>query len=47
MLAAFRWMVQKNPTTGVVEWRGGFKAVKGSLESHRTGADACDSGYKQ
>ena len=28
MLAAFRWMVQKNETTGLIEWRGGFKAVK-------------------
>ena len=28
MLAAFRWLVQKNPTTGAVEWRGGFKAVR-------------------
>jgi hypothetical protein len=28
MLAAFRWMVQRNPKTGLVEWRGGFKAVK-------------------
>jgi hypothetical protein len=28
MLAAFRWLVQKNPKTGAVEWRGGFKAVR-------------------
>jgi hypothetical protein len=28
MLAAFRWLVQQNPKTGAIEWRGGFKAVK-------------------
>ncbi len=28
MLAAFRWMVTINPTTGLAEWRGGFAAVK-------------------
>jgi hypothetical protein len=28
MLAAFRWMVQPNPKTGLAEWRGGSKAVK-------------------
>lgn len=28
MLAAFRWMVAINPTTGLAEWRGGFSAVK-------------------
>ena len=28
MLAAFRWMVTINPTTGLAEWRGGFSAVK-------------------
>ena len=28
MLAAFRWMVEINSTTGLAEWRGGFLAVK-------------------
>lgn len=27
ILAAFRWMVEVNPKTGVVGWRGGFDAV--------------------
>jgi hypothetical protein len=28
MLAAFRWLVQVNPKSGSVEWRGGFRTVK-------------------
>lgn len=28
ILAAFRWMVETNPKTGSLRWRGGFKAVK-------------------
>jgi hypothetical protein len=28
MLAAFRWMVEINPTTELAEWRGGFSAVQ-------------------
>ncbi len=27
MLAAFRWMVEANPTTGKLRWKGGFKRV--------------------
>jgi hypothetical protein len=28
MLAAFQWMVQENPKSGLMEWRGGFSNVK-------------------
>ncbi len=28
MLAAFRWMVEINPTTGLAQWREGFSAVR-------------------
>jgi hypothetical protein len=28
MLAAFRWMVEEDPNTGVLQWRGGFRNVK-------------------
>jgi hypothetical protein len=27
MLAAFRWMVEEDPETGLYRWRGGFNAV--------------------
>lgn len=37
MLAAFRWMVEINPTTGLAEWRGGFSAVKALW--NKTGAE--------
>lgn len=28
MLAAFRWLVHQDPTSGLVQWRGGFKGVR-------------------
>jgi hypothetical protein len=36
ILAAFRWMVEDNPKTGQVGWRGGFKAVLNRW--HETGS---------
>ena len=27
MLGAFRWMVDRDPVTGICSWRGGFQAV--------------------